>query len=178
MIEALKYKAAKLAMGRLNADEVKSTINDLVDQGTYLDEFLDVLGPTRPQMDEVLPALHAAFDHFGIVVPDKEEAVWHLIHLHCRAITSGSVNPLEELSKLIADVYWDYDFHAPTKKYLGDSHGIEGLIGLYWAADDLREHTNTVTVNGKLGEEAWSELNKEIVIESNRWLAQHRLSNK
>jgi hypothetical protein len=45
MKETLRYKAAKLALG--NADEVKSTINDLVDHGTYLDAFPDALEPAR-----------------------------------------------------------------------------------------------------------------------------------
>ena len=165
-----------MALGRINADDVKSIINDLVDKGTYLDSFLDVLGPRRPQMDEVLPALLAAFEHFGVIVPDKEQAVWRAIDHHCREIVTGEVNPLVELSKLIREDLWDYDFHKPTKKYLGDSHGIEHLIGLYWAADDLREHPDTVTFAGKQGEEAWSELNKEIVVECNRWLANHQIA--
>jgi hypothetical protein len=175
MKETLRYTAAKLAMGKVNADEVKSTINDLVDSGVYLDAFLVALEPARhPQMDDVLPALLAAFNHFGILVPDKQRAVWELIDLHCRAIVSGSVRPLEELSRLITDVYCDY-FHVLTKQYLGDSHGIERLIGLYWGADDLTDHPDTVTVNGKHGKEAWAELDKEIVIQANHWLKAHQV---
>lgn len=165
-----------MALGKLNADEAKSIINDVVDKGTYLDSFLYVLGPQRPQMDDVLPALLAAFDNFGVVVPDKEQAVWRIIDHHCRVIVAGAVNPLVELSKLIRGDLWDYDLHKPTKKYLGDSHGIELLIGLYWGADDLREHPDTVTVAGKHGEEAWSELNREIVTECNRWLENHQIA--
>ena len=43
MKESLRYQAAKLAMGKLNADEIKSTIHELVDDGLYLDAFLDAV---------------------------------------------------------------------------------------------------------------------------------------
>jgi len=125
-------------------------------------------------MDEVLPALLAALSHHGVALPDKEQAVWQLIEHHLGVVESGAATPLKALEQLIADVYWDYDFHTPTKKFLGDSHGIEHLIGLYWAADDLRKKTEGNSFNGKYDEEAWSELNHQIIIESKRWLASRR----
>jgi hypothetical protein len=72
---SLRYQAAKLAMGKLSADEIKATINELLEEGCCLDEFLDVLEPSRPRMDEALPALFAAFSHYGIKAPDKDQAV-------------------------------------------------------------------------------------------------------
>lgn len=171
MKQSLHYQAAKLAMGKLNADDIKSTIHRLVDEGIYLDEFHDALDERQSRMDEVLPALLAAFRHEGIVLPDREQAVWQLIEFHLQRIAYGAENPLEELGKLIADVYWNYDFHTPMKKYLGDSHGIEALIGLYWGADELTERPKDISFNGKYGEVAWSELKREIVIESKKWLA-------
>lgn len=158
-------------MGTLNADDIKATIHELVDKGFYLDEFLDALEATRPRMNEVVPAFLAALTHKGIALPEKEQAVCHLIEIHLKSIVSGGENALEELGKLIADVYWDYDFQTPTKKYIGDSHGMEQLIGLYWSADDLRESPASVSFNGKYGQEAWSELKREIIVHAKRWLA-------
>ncbi len=57
-------------------------------------------------------------------------------------IASGQGEPHDELEALISEVYWDYDFHSVTTKYLGDSHGIEHLIGLYWEYDDATEGTS------------------------------------
>ena len=171
MRHSLHYQAAKLAMGKLNADEIKATIRDLVDGGFYLDAFLDALDNSRPRLDEVLPGLLAAFSHDGIIVPDKERAVWILIEHHLKAIAAGKSDPLEELSKLIADVYWDYDFHTPTKEYLGDSHGIEHLIGAYWKADDLRENAEGKGPNAAASVDKWAELRNQVVLQSKRWLA-------
>ena len=55
MPHSLHYQAAKLAMGKLNADEIKATIRDLVDGGFYVDAFLDALDNSRPRLDELLP---------------------------------------------------------------------------------------------------------------------------
>lgn len=171
MPHSLHYQAAKLAMGKLNADEIKATILGLVDGGFYLDDFLDALDNSRPRLDEVLPGLLAAFSHHGIVVPDKEQAVWILIEHHLKAIAAGESDPLEELSKLIADVYWDYDFHTPTKEYLGDSHGIEHLVGAYWEADERRENAEEGSPSAAASAEEWAALKKQVVLQSKRWLA-------
>ena len=161
-------------MGNLNADDIKSTIHELVDGGFYLDEFLDALDAKKPRMEEVLPAFVATLNHNGISLPDKEQAVWNLIEFHLREIALEASDSLEELAKLIADVYWDYDFHTPTQKYLGDSHGVEKLFGLYWAADDLRDSPEDISFDGKFGEEALSELKTQIVVEAKHWLAANR----
>ncbi|WP_372717601.1 hypothetical protein [Novipirellula sp.] len=76
----------------------------------------------------------------------------------------------QSLGEMVADVYWEYDFHAPTKKYLGDSHGIHHLIGLYWAHDDLCDRPHEVSLNGKYGDEAIAELDVEIVRAANTWM--------
>lgn len=174
MKQSLHYQAAKLAMENLNADDIKSAIHALVDGGLYLDEFLEALDARKPRMDEVLPAFFAALKHSGISIPDKEQAVWNLIEFHLGEIALETSDALDELKELIADVYWDYDFHTPTQEYLGDSHGIENLVGLFWAADDLRESPGDMSFDGKFGDEASSELKQKIVVEAKLWLSARR----
>lgn len=170
MKPTLYYQAAKLAMGTLHADAIKAMIHTLVDGGFFLDEFIDALDAKRPRMDDVKPALQAALKHFGITVPDKEQAVWQLLEFHLQGIASGDDDALVRLDQMMADVYWDYDFFGSSKKRRGDSHGIEHLIGLFWEADDLREDPENVSWNGKLGEDAWLELKRQIVVEAEKWL--------
>lgn len=163
-------------MGNLTADEIKATIHGLVDDGFYLNDFLDALEISRPRLDEVLPGLQAAFRYHGIIVPDKEQAVWILIEHHLKVIAAGALEPWQELCQLMADVYWDYDFDTPTKEYVGDSHGIACLLRLFWSIDDLSENSEAVSLNGRNGEDAWAELNRQIIIEAERWLASERPS--
>jgi hypothetical protein len=171
MKDSLHYQAAKLVFGSLDADTMKQTVDELMNNGLYADECLDALDSSPARYDEVFPAFNAALSHYGIVLPTRDEAVWQLIQLHLQQIASGACDPLEGLSKLIADVYFDYDFGPLTKKFLGDSHGIERLIGLHWSQDELNARPGEVSMNGKYGDEAIVELKREVFLESERWLA-------
>ena len=167
ILNNLEYQAAMLAMNKLDAYEIKATIQLLYDEGFYLDDFLDALDAGQhPRMAEVLPSLLAAFKYQEIAVPSKDAAVWQLIEHHLNGIVAGEADPSVNLSKLIADVYWDFDFQSITTKYLGDSHDIALLVGLYWAFDDLKGSLNEDPIS-------ISKINAQIRLESERWLANH-----
>lgn len=168
---SLRYQAARHALGMLNADDMKATIKALCDEGIYLDVFIDALDSgLHPQMEHVLPAFIAALQYSDVAVPSRDEAVWQLIEYHLNRVVSNQDRAWQELERLVTEVNREYDFHTPTRQYLGDSHGIELLLGLCWSADDIRERPNEVTVNGLFGDAAWVELNRLIVVEATRWL--------
>jgi hypothetical protein len=82
MQDTLELQAARLALGLLDADRIKSTIESLVDAGLYLEPFLPALVDRHPRRDDVLPAFLAALDHHHIAVPDVDAAVTRLIAHH------------------------------------------------------------------------------------------------
>jgi len=135
----LEHMAIRIAMDKVDADEIQAAVNRLLADGVYSDHFLAIMDAKPARLAEVLPPFQAYLKTAGISAPDKEEAVWRIIAYHVSRIVSGQTTPLTELQALIAEVYWDYDFHSVTTKYLGDSHGIEHLIGLYWEYDDATE---------------------------------------
>jgi hypothetical protein len=171
MKEWLEYQAAKLVMGRLDANAIKSTVDELMRQDVYLDAFLDVLDATKPRWDEAEPAMLAALAHFGIALPDTDQAMNCLIAHHLGLIASGAEDPLERFGELLADVDANHDLYDRTQKLLGDSHRIDPLIGLYWSQDELREWPESVSCNGQFGEAGLIELKKRMVAEATRWLA-------
>lgn len=158
------YRAARLAMGTLNAADIKLTIHALVDRGFFLDAFADALKVTHPRMDEVLPALLAALRHMDIALPDKEQAVWHVIVFHLRKIASGSADPVKHLGRLVDDIYYRNDFHTSTRHVHGHSHGIEHLIEQYWRADAMLDCPEDHD------DDDWSALHGQIIAEANEWL--------
>lgn len=170
-METLEYQAAMLAMGTLSAENIRSTISTLMDDGYYTDECLDALDSSPATFGKVLPAFRRALEDYRIEQPDKEQAVWQLIRYHSRRIVSEN-DSLKCLEQLIADVYWDYDFHAVTKKYLGDSHDIERIVGLYWELDDVLEHSAEKNFNEIYGD-TLVELKNHAQSEALRWLAAH-----
>ena len=140
----LKYIAAKIAFGTVNADEIQAVIDSLLADGSYSDEFIDIMDSNPARLDEVLPPFTTYLYREKISIPSKDKAVWQLIEYHVSRIASEISDAFEELKALISDVYWDYDFHSQTKRYLGDSHGIEHLIGLHWERDEIPEGSKEI----------------------------------
>ncbi|MES2101506.1 MAG: hypothetical protein V4569_16895 [Pseudomonadota bacterium] len=171
MTQALRLQAARLALGTLDADAIKATVEALVDAGVYLEPFLPALVERHPRFDDARPAFLAALDHHGIAVPDKEAAIRQLIEHYLRDLVSAPSDALGQLGRFMDEVYWHCHSDMPAKKYVGDSHGIERLLSLYWSAGDLRERQQ-ISVNGQHGPQAWVELNHLIVAEAERWLAE------
>lgn len=169
MTNKLKYMAARIGLGIAHADEIKSLVNDLLDNEVYSDDFIDILDSNPTRMNEVVAPLTSYLNSIGIRIPNSEQAVWDLIAYHALAIAEGKIDPLKGLNSMIRDVYWNYDFSNSTREYLGDSHGIEQLIGYYWGYEDLVERPTEVSGNGQYGDDAIVELKKEIKREALQW---------
>lgn len=171
----LEYMAARIAFGTVNADEIQSTVDCMLMNGVYSREFIDIMDSKPARLDEVVPPFVAYLQREGITVPTKDQAVWKLIAYHVSRIASGAADPISELQELISDVYWDYDFHTPTREYLGDSHGIQYLIGLYWEYDDMSERDRDASRD---------EIKEAIIKRSEEWTerfankALHRIADK
>lgn len=168
--EQLTFEAAKYIFGRSNIDKMREIINSLVKNGVYYDTFYDVLYPDNYVIDVIGPAFERSLRSLGITIPDYEGSVWIIIHYYLQRIVSGETDPYEGLYELMLEVYWDYDFYSKTNNYLGDSHGIQDLVGLYWGYDDFMERSAEVSLNGKYGDEAVEELKKEIFAEAQKWV--------
>jgi hypothetical protein len=168
--DLLHYQAARLGLGTLDADTIKRTIVELMEDGFYVDECLDALDAfPHPRMEDVLPAFKAALDHHGLALPNRETAVWQLIEYRARRMASEEMDAVGELSLLIEDVCYLYDFHASADGLLGESHDIGRLIGLYWGSEELREGSRESPVD----DDALIVLNCDIRAEARRWLAKH-----
>ena len=165
----LEYMAARLAFGSVAAEEIWLTVDALLAGGTYSDEFIAIID-TRPptHAESCHPSWHIS-NKRGLRCPTeiRRSGRSPAITFHRSFLVRFGL--LTDL-RLIADVYWDYDFHSPTKKFLGDSHGIEHLIALYWGYDDMKARPADVSCNGKHGEEGIQEVEKEILKRSEDWL--------
>jgi hypothetical protein len=101
----LCYQAAKLAVGTLNADEIKQMIQILSEDDFYIDELLDLPNDLHPSMFDMLPVFLAILNHYAIIVPSPELAVWQLIEYHLQRIVSNEADPTHELYKIVDNVY-------------------------------------------------------------------------
>jgi hypothetical protein len=169
MNERLRYLAAKFGLGILDPDSIQGAIDNLMDEGIYHDDFLEVMDLKAPRMDQVIQPFLRTLKRLGIEAPEKEEAVWLLIDHHTSRIAMQKVEAIEGLKQLKTDIYKGYNLQTLTKKYVGDSHGIEHLIGLYWGYQEMLERPNEVTYGGMTGSEGIEKIECEIVLEAKRW---------
>ncbi|MCL4296767.1 MAG: hypothetical protein KJ077_13605 [Anaerolineae bacterium] len=175
--EKLELQAARYSFGQLSTQEMQNLVDGLLNEGIYADEFLNVIYPKYDTREIVGAAFEKSLKVLEIVVPNYEEAVWVILRYHISQIASKEIDALDGLKELITEVYEEYNFHAKAKEYLGDSHGIEHLIGLYWSYDDTIKRPTEISINGKYGEEAIEEVKKEIVIEAEKWVARFCTQN-
>lgn len=167
----LFVESAKYVFGTSSIDQMREVINGLINKGVYFDSFYDVLYPDYDSEQVVGPAFERALVSLGVTIPDYESSVWIIIRYYLNKIASTRVDPYEGLSELMKEMYWKYDFHSKTRQYLVDSHGLQNLIGLYWAYDDLTDTSVDVSFNEKVGEEAVEELKKAIFGEARKWIS-------
>jgi hypothetical protein len=151
----LCYLAALHSFQALDAEVMRSAVDSLMNEGFYVDECLAALDSEPAQLDEVLPAFHAALAHHGVVVPDAELAVWQIIDHHTMRIASRQDDPWKALQHLIEDlngIY--YDFQSIAVRYFGDSHGIERLVGIHWSLDEQAQLAGVTRADFKPNEQA------------------------
>ena len=128
----LEILAARLGFKSVSTEVVVELANELLDAGIYHDWLLPIVDAQPKTQAEVIPSFLAFLDSVNISVPTREKAVWQLLAFYISKIIASPDDPFTPLDLMISEVYWNYDFHEISNNYLGDSHGIQLLIGLYW----------------------------------------------
>ena len=139
-MKSLRYQAARLALGSLEAEEMKATVDSLMNEGFYAEECLAAMDASaHPRLDEVLPALRAALEYHSVPVPSRDQAIRQLIEMHLTEIAAGVVDPVDGIKLLLEEVGWEDEFREGSKQYLGDAYGVERLVGFFYSAGTLKE---------------------------------------
>jgi hypothetical protein len=124
-------------------------------------------------MVNVGPLFERALRDLAIALPSKEEAVCSLLRHHVGRIAEGLVPPRDGMRSVLNEVYYPADLYTETTKYVGDSHGLQHLLGSFYSYDDLEERPEEVSFEGKFGEEALVGLDRHIVSLAKSWIDQY-----
>lgn len=167
----LKYHSALMTLGKMNREEICNLLSDLMNLGVYEDEFFDI-EDAKTALDFTSSA-EKLFKKMGFLFQDKDEAIWVILAYHIKKMTNEKSDVFTELQKLIDDVYWNYDFYSKTKKFLGDSHDIQHLIGGYWEYDDIKERFGETICRKEDNIEEINNLKQETLKTAKQWLIKH-----
>jgi hypothetical protein len=160
----LQLAAARYALGTATSEELVQVADSVLDEGLYLQALGELATLGRPVISEAGPLFENALVEIGLRVPSREEAIATLLRNYVGAIAGATVAPEEGLRRIIQDVYFPADLYGHTKQFVGDSHGLQHLIGCFYTYDDVRE--------SEFGEETIKALDQQVVTLAKQWLAE------
>ena len=169
----LQEFAARYRLGLQDTASLVRAADDLLAEGHAEPAVIELSILESPIMAEAAPVFERACTQVGVTIPNKAEAIDVLLRQHVAAIATGAQPPHEGLQVIMREIYFPNIAGEPCKKQVGDSHGIEHLIGAYWGYDDLMERPQEVSFEGKYGGEAiacWEEFVRR---QARDWLEKH-----
>ncbi len=168
--ERLQLLAARLEFSSVETDVIVEIAHELLNAGVYDDSLLAIIDAPQKSQAEVVPPFRKFLQHADIMIPDREQSVWMLLSHYIHRIATSPSDPIAPLDELIRDFYWTDGFGGQPGNALGESHGLHHLLGRYWLNDDMLDHPESASYNGKSGAEAIEELKSEIRRDAIAWI--------
>ena len=168
---SLQRSAARLALGRVTAADLKSAAHEAINAGAVTPSLSALATLASDALSDAEPMFRKALSEVGLDVPATDAAVWMLLRVSIEAIARDEVDPEIGLESVM-DVYDAAGLHGRSAHYTGDSHDIEGLVGSYWSVRELQEHIAERDFDLLYGA-ALQEARAEIVERANKWLVMH-----
>jgi hypothetical protein len=171
---SLELAAAQYRLGLETAESLRDLgvllVADGVDAAVPLaivDEL--TLAQVGPVFERLCDALHCS-------VPTLYQAIDTVVAAQLSDIVNGSIAPYAGLERLMNDVvrpHVNQESAAASGQYVGESRGLQNLIGAYWGYDELRERPSEISVDGKYGDDAIAALNAHVIEFARDWLHDH-----
>ena len=171
-----KLEAAKLQFGLQHESKLPGVACSALAEGPDSPSLRILAGLDGKDHVEVRTYLEKVLHELeGEKLPTRDEAAWIIVRHLIDAIIDGSIEPHEGIHRLIHNVYNVMDWSASTKKFVGDSIGIEKLYGLCVNFDELSEAKHRWSLwksNKKLLTELQEDIKQAATEYKNNYLAQ------
>jgi len=136
----LELQAVRLRARLANADDLFHAADAALDAGIYSPALAEVALFAERNLSELTAPFRMAAEELGIAIPeDEEDVIWYLLRRYIGDVASGKVEPERGAARVVGEVYDHFDLYQRAKKYVGDSHGLEHIIGCYYGYDDVDE---------------------------------------
>src|SRR5687768_9576183 len=134
----LRHLAVRYRLGLQDTESLVRVADILVQEGRGTPAVTQLSILESPIMPDAGPLFERMCTELNIAVPTKDEAVDELLRHHLDAVASGTCRPRAGLEAIMREIY-PHIAGEPCKEYVGDSRGMQHLIGDYWSYDDLME---------------------------------------
>jgi|SRR6185312_5481547 len=162
--------AIRYRLGLQDAESMVRAADALLAEGHSEPAVVELSILESQIMAEAAPIFERACAQLGVTIPNKDEAINKLLRFYVEAIALDVRSPHEDLSAMMREVYFPHFAGEPNKKYVGDSRGMEHLIGAYWAYDDLIGRPKECSWNSKYGAEAIANWEQSVRQYARDWL--------
>lgn len=162
---------------RLGLEDTESLIqaaNNLLADGHTEPAIIELLLLESPIRSEAVPIFERVCAQLGVKIPGEHDAIEEKLCDLLEAIASGALSPRMGLELVMREVYWLHVSKLANKKYVGDSVGLEMLIGAYWGYNDLMERPQEISFAGKYGPEAIAAWEQYVRQQAKDWLEKHK----
>jgi hypothetical protein len=158
-VASLRLAAARYRLGRETGDSLRALGEELLSEG--YDQAVGLAIVEELSMSEIGPVFERLCADLNEPIPSLDEAIEIVTTAILRNITDGVVAPEAGLQRLMDDVYWPH-WSSEDVEYVGDSRGLQHLIGAYWSYDDLRKRPAELSIKGGFGEAAIPLLDEDV----------------
>ncbi len=171
---SLEVAAARYRLGRETAESLRDLGVSLVADG--VDAAVPLAIVDELTLAEVGPVFERVCDGLHCALPTFDQAIDIVVAAQLTDIVSGSVAPYAGLERLMNDVvraHVNGETGAGAGHYVGESRGLQHLIGAYWGYDELLERPSEISVAGGYGDDAIAALNAHVIEFARDWLRDH-----
>jgi hypothetical protein len=130
---------AKLNFGLQGIEAFVDLATNALVEGEDTPSLKVLAGLRKDDPREIRDYLDRTLVELGVKKMSKEETAWILLRYLIDEIIDNKMEPHRGIHSIIHDIYHQMDWSQTSKKYVGDSIGIEKLYGLCDTYDDLLE---------------------------------------
>lgn len=168
----IRHFVVRYRLGLQDTESLVRAADTLLAEGRGEPAIIELSILESPIMAEAGPIFERACAEIGVTIPSRDEAIDELLHTYLESIASGTRPPHDDLAAMMREVYFPHFASEPCKQYVGDSRGMDHLIGAYWAYDDLTGRPEC-SWDGKHGAEAIASWEQSVRQYARDWLEKY-----
>lgn len=138
-LEELKLQAVRLRVGLASSDDLIRAADAALDAEVYAHGLAEVALFLENRSSDLPAPFLAAVKELGITLPaDEDGMIWYLLRRYIGEVAAGTIEPQPGVARVIQEVDHHFRLFDKVRKYVGDSHGYQYIISLYYDYDEVR----------------------------------------
>ena len=168
--KALLLQAARLYFEELSILEIRPLVDQMLNAGIYLDDFLDIITiDPIASSQEIRPPFQRILAYFKLEVTSEQEAAWILAANYVREIINYPDDAINTMQSLVSFLGYAIDKSYDIDNFCRLSSDLDDIYDIYATPERIACYSN-----GESYEKAMGRIQKKSVEEAQNWLKNHQ----